>query len=188
MNVDDRAPAIMPRLRWQLWLFRTARATVAPVALMPRLVRRCRDGSKPARSGSVSVVVLCVLLASMAQTRHASAQPAIADESAVAANDPASLMSRDQWKAHIDETRRRVRDSAAANLLRSRKAIQPTPGEVSREATERVLRDYSLVSGDLVMTDRGLLMFRGRTGEEPKETDFEKVSDDAMTYRGRPGR
>ena len=186
MNVDDRSPAIMSWLRWRLRLCGAARATAAPVALMPRHVRRCRDGSKPARFGSAPVVALCVFLASTAQTPRASAQPA--DESAVVANDPASLMSRDQWKAHIDETRRRVRDSAAANLLRSRKATRPTPGEVSREATERVLRDYSLVSGDLVMTDRGLLMFRGRTGEEPKETDFEKVSDDAMTYRGRPGR
>ena len=179
----------MPALRWWLRFCQVARATVAPAVSMPRAVRRWRGRSKPARSGSGWILVaLCTLLASIAETRRAPAQPVIGDESAVDANDPASLMSRDQWKAHIDEIKRRVRDSAAANLLRSRRAIQPTPSELSREATERVLRDYSLVFGDLVMTDRGLLMFRGRTGEEPKETDFEKVSDDTMTYRGRPGR
>ena len=94
-----------------------------------------------------------------------------------------------RWsKAHVNDIRRRVRDSAATNLMLSRRAIQPTPGELSREATQRVLRDYSLVPGDLVMTDRGLMVFRGRTGEEPKEADFERVSGDAVIHRGQAGR
>lgn len=151
---------------------------------MPEIVRRIRGGPKPTRSVLARVFVFfCYLLASNAQTQRASAQFALSDEPAAVAHDPASLMSRDEWKAHVNEIKRRVRNSAAINLLRSRKAIQPTQGELNREATERVLRDYSLVSGDLVMTDRGLLVFRGRTGEEPKEADFEKVSDDAITHR-----
>jgi hypothetical protein len=179
----------MPWSGWRLFLCRISRASAAPITLMLKIVRRIRRGSKPAGAGSAWVfVVLCALLASIAQTQCAQAQIAIPEESAVVANDPALLMSRDQWKAHVNDIKRRIRDSAAINLLRSRKTSHPTPGELSREATERVLRDYSLVSGDLVMTDRGLLVFRGRAGEEPKEADFEKVSDDAVISRRQPGR
>jgi hypothetical protein len=126
--------------------------------------------------GLARVFAMCCLLGIVVHTSRAKAQAAIPDEPLISSADPASLMSREEWRDHVGAIKQRIRNSAAIHLKRSRQIVKPTPDELSREATRRVLSDYSLAPGDLVMTDRGLLVFKGRTGEEPNEADFEKTS------------
>ena len=145
----------------------------------------------PARPGSLSLrwkVLNSALGASViliAQVASASSQIAVSDEVAVSdekdtvTDNSRHEVSREGWRAHVDEARKRVRASAGVYLERSRSRREPTTRELSREATERALKDYSLVRGDIVVTDNGIFVFKGRSGEEPKDTDFERLPGDA---------
>jgi hypothetical protein len=76
---------------------------------------------------------------------------------------PDSLIPRDGRKRRIDDARKRAeqarRDWQLNPPLRS---FAPDPPE--KIATERVLGDDTLQPGDIVSTDKGLFLFRGRSG------------------------
>jgi hypothetical protein len=143
----------------------------------PLNARSKRLSSLP-RPSSILNTALCASIILIAQIVNASAQVAISSEKAPVTDDSPSQFSRAEWQAHINEVRKRVRASAGIYLERSRNRREPTTSELSREATERVLKDYSLVRGDIVMTDNGMFVFKGRSGEEPKDTDFEPLQAD----------
>jgi hypothetical protein len=48
----------------------------------------------------------------------------------------------------------------------------PTPDPPDKIATQRVLDDDTLQPGDIVSTDKGLFLFRGRSGPDGQTADF----------------
>jgi hypothetical protein len=59
-------------------------------------------------------------------------------------------------------------------LERRRHAVfePPSTADEERLASERVLNDDSLQSGDIVSTDKGLFIFKGRSDQERSFSDF----------------
>ena len=82
-------------------------------------------------------------------------------------------VSREQWRAQIQQSRER------ADLMRregrSFVAPAPTSDEVAAEASKRVLEDDSLLPGDIVSTNHGLFQFRGAVGGERTRDDFVRI-------------
>jgi hypothetical protein len=79
--------------------------------------------------------------------------------------------SRNRWQQKIEDAKRRARDVA-----RERRAhpelYMPIPEDPDLVATERVLNDESLQTGDIVSTNKGLFVFRGRIDQPRREEDF----------------
>lgn len=87
---------------------------------------------------------------------------------------PDSLISRSDWKHRIEQARGRAeqgRREWRLNAPLRRLAVDP-PDKV---ATQRVLNDDTLQPGDIVSTDKGLFVFRGRFGADGQATDFVPV-------------
>ncbi|MCK1396177.1 hypothetical protein [Bradyrhizobium sp. 1] len=86
-----------------------------------------------------------------------------------------SLIPREDWKLRIEEARKRAalarRDWQLNAPLRT---LAPAPPE--RIATQRVLSDDTLQPGDIVSTDKGLFLFRGRSGADGQSTDFVPIA------------
>jgi hypothetical protein len=85
--------------------------------------------------------------------------------------DATSAMSREQWLDRVAAAKRRAQQSALEQRERSKLSAAPL---IDRDhaASERVLNDDSLQSGDIVSTDKGLFLFRGRPDGERRESDF----------------
>lgn len=101
------------------------------------------------------------------------AQPVEVIENSQAAA-PADTMTREEWQAHILDVRRRVQEENARRRLMPRQPVHPTTEEIEQIATERVLSDGSLRFGDIVITNRGKFVFRGREND-PKPEDFVRL-------------
>ena len=89
-----------------------------------------------------------------------------------APDDNVSLdMSRDQWRQRVAEAKRRARQFVLEHRGRS---TFDTPSMADQEqiASERVLSDDVLKRGDIVSTNKGLFVFRGRPDQERRESDF----------------
>ena len=82
-----------------------------------------------------------------------------------------SEISREQWIAHVQETRRKLQ-GAAAERRKNFVPEVPSRADEERRASERVLSDDSLQQGDIVSTDRGLFVFRGQPDRERSSADF----------------
>lgn len=88
-----------------------------------------------------------------------------------------TLISREQWLANGEEARRRI-----DQMRREGRSFAPPPQsveEAAREASQRALEDDSLRAGDIVSTDRGLLVFKGRSSGEPGLNDFAPLNSGA---------
>jgi hypothetical protein len=97
------------------------------------------------------------------------AQDATSSPAAEDASPP--NMSREQWRERVVEAKRRARQLALEN--RGRIMFNaPSAAEEERIASERVLNEYSLQSGDIVSTNKGLYVFRGRPDRERRDSDF----------------
>ncbi|GLR88531.1 hypothetical protein GCM10007857_52430 [Bradyrhizobium iriomotense] len=85
---------------------------------------------------------------------------------------PDSLMSREDWKRRIADARKRADQARLDWKLQAplRAAIPPDPPE--KIATQRVLNDDTLRPGDVVSTDKGLFIFRGRSGPDGETPEF----------------
>jgi hypothetical protein len=82
-------------------------------------------------------------------------------------------MPRVQWRERILEDKRRARQLAIGQ--RGRMPYQPPPPsreEEDREASGRVLNDDSLQPGDIVSTNKGPFVFKGRPDRERGNGDF----------------
>ena len=92
---------------------------------------------------------------------------------AQAVSEDSAEVSREQWRAQIQQSRER------ADLMRREGrtfvAPAPTPDEVAAEASRRVLEDDSLLPGDIVSTSHGLFQFRGAVGGERTRDDFVRI-------------
>jgi hypothetical protein len=80
-------------------------------------------------------------------------------------------IDRDQWRERVAEARHRARQFALKQRERSTFDAAPIVDEESI-ASERVLNDESLRRGDIVSTNKGLFVFRGRSDQEHRESDF----------------
>ena len=93
--------------------------------------------------------------------------------------------TRLQWREHVIDTKRRVQDEAAQRRLeRPRTRVEPSPEDEARRRSEIVLSDDSLVPGDIVMTDKGMLRFKGRSNDE-EIGDFEPVNSPVLKAKGK---
>lgn len=88
---------------------------------------------------------------------------------------PDSHISREDWRRRIGEARSRAeqarRDWRQNAPLRT---FAPDPPE--KIATERVLSDDTLQPGDIVSTDKGFFVFRGRSGADGQAADFAPIA------------
>jgi hypothetical protein len=80
-------------------------------------------------------------------------------------------IGRDQWRERVAEAKRRARQFALEQRERLTFEATPMVDEESM-ASERVLNDDSLRRGDIVSTNKGLFVFRGRSDQEHRESDF----------------
>ncbi|WP_339028243.1 hypothetical protein WI604_25785 [Bradyrhizobium symbiodeficiens] len=82
-------------------------------------------------------------------------------------------MSRDRWRDTLKASRER------ANLMRRERrglpTYQPRLRMSAEEASKRILEDESLIPGDVVSTNRGLLRFQGSPEREHRPEDFVPV-------------
>lgn len=96
-------------------------------------------------------------------------QPSVAQDQ----SEPDQAISREQWRANVEEARRRV-----DQMRREGRSFAPPtqPAEdASKEMLQKILEDDSLRAGDIVSTERGLLVFKGRSSGEPGRIDFAPV-------------
>lgn len=88
---------------------------------------------------------------------------------------PDSLVPREDWRRRIDDARKRAeqarRDWQFNAPLR---LVVPDPPE--KIATQRVLGDDTLQPGDIVSTDKGFFLFRGRSGADGQTADFAPIA------------
>lgn len=125
------------------------------------------------------VVLVVVLQAWSGQGRasdEASTMPPITDDqTSDLGPSPDSLLSREDWKRRIEEARKRAalarRDWQLNAPLRM---LAPDPPE--KIATQRVLSDDTLQPGDIVSTDKGLFLFRGRSGADGQTAVFVPIA------------
>lgn len=99
------------------------------------------------------------------------ATPAAEDPGDHLALSPESLISRDDWKRRIEDARNRAGQARRDWRLNAPQRM-PAPDPPEKIATERVLNDDTLQPGDIVSTDKGLFLFRGRSGTEGQSADF----------------
>ena len=83
-------------------------------------------------------------------------------------------VSREQWLADIEAARRRVEERGREG--RSFAPSVPSDEEAARETFQRILEDDSLRAGDIVVTSRGPLMFKGQSSNERSLSDFAPVA------------
>lgn len=83
-------------------------------------------------------------------------------------------MSREQWQDTLKVSRER-----ADLMRRERKGLPayqpPSANQLAEEASRRILEDDSLLPGDIVSTNRGLLRFQGSAERARKPEDFVPV-------------
>src|ERR1035437_8693526 len=85
--------------------------------------------------------------------------------------DPAFQLTRDQWRERVRTTKLRIQEQAARRRIQD---ADNGPTEEAERASERVLNDDSLMKGDIVVTDKGMFVFRGRSNEEHKARSEER--------------
>lgn len=84
---------------------------------------------------------------------------------------PDSLVSRKDWARRIQQARARAEEARREGRLGAAlRVFKPDPPE--KIASERVVADDTLQPGDIVSTDRGFLLFRGRSGADGQRGDF----------------
>jgi hypothetical protein len=84
-----------------------------------------------------------------------------------------SQMSREQWRAHIKNSRER-----SEIIRRERRYLipqPPTPEELAEAASRRALEDDSLRPGDVVSTNKGLFRYQGSLDRERRSEDFVRI-------------
>ncbi len=97
-----------------------------------------------------------------------------AEDVAASTTDDSPLqpeISRNAWRQRIEDAKRRARE-VAQERREHPELYMPIPEDPDLVATERVLNDESLQAGDIVSTNQGMFVFRGRTDQPRREEDF----------------
>ncbi|MGJ5206504.1 hypothetical protein [Bradyrhizobium sp. HKCCYLR20261] len=77
---------------------------------------------------------------------------------------PDSTISREAWRKKVEQARERAERARQEAASRPREAPPARPS-AAQVATERVLNDETLQTGDIVATDKGLFVLRGRSDD-----------------------
>lgn len=85
-----------------------------------------------------------------------------------------SLISREDWKRRIGEARSRA-ERARLDWRLNAPLRMVAPDSPEKIATARVLSDDTLQPGDIVSTDKGFFLFRGRSGPGGQAADLVPV-------------
>jgi hypothetical protein len=96
------------------------------------------------------------------------------EEVAASATDDGPLqpeISRNAWRQRIEDARKRARE-VARERREHPELYMPIPEDPDLVATERVLNDESLQTGDIVSTNKGMFVFRGRADQPRRQEDF----------------
>lgn len=80
--------------------------------------------------------------------------------------NPDSLLSREEWQMRISKARARAEQARRDWSLLPHEPPFSDPKALERAATERVLNDDTLEPGDIVATNRGLLVYRAQDGQQ----------------------
>ncbi|MGY3604942.1 MULTISPECIES: hypothetical protein [unclassified Bradyrhizobium] len=88
---------------------------------------------------------------------------------------PPPEISRNAWRQRIEDAKRRARE-VARERREHPELYMPIPEDPDLIATERVLNDESLQTGDIVSTNKGLFVFRGRIDQPRRQEDFVPLS------------
>ncbi len=70
--------------------------------------------------------------------------------------------------------------------LRPPEPLRPTVEEQARVASEQVLSDSTLARGDIIVTTKGLFVFKGQKSEQ--RLDFEAVQSSRLSRPGAAGK
>ncbi|MGY3614233.1 hypothetical protein [Bradyrhizobium sp. USDA 10063] len=100
------------------------------------------------------------------------------EDAAASATDDGPLqpeISRNAWRQRIEDAKRRARE-VARERREHPELYMPIPEDPDLVATERVLSDESLQTGDVVSTNKGLFVFRGRIDQPRRQEDFVPLS------------
>jgi hypothetical protein len=92
------------------------------------------------------------------------------------------------WQQHIEEERWRIRNEAMLRSLRPPEPLRPTVEEQARVASEQVFSDSTLARGDIIVTTKGLFVFKGQKSEQRLPDDFEAVQSSRLTRPGDAGK
>ncbi|MFH0301559.1 hypothetical protein AAFX91_30950 [Bradyrhizobium sp. 31Argb] len=84
-------------------------------------------------------------------------------------------ISRNAWRQRIEDAKIRARE-VARERREHPELYMPIPEDPDLIATERVLNDESLQTGDIVSTNKGLFVFRGRIDQPRRQEDFVPLS------------
>jgi len=123
-----------------------------------------------------AVVVLVVALHAWSGQGRANDEvsPSIGEDQANGSSQD-SLVSREDWKRRIEDARKRAEQARRDWRLNAPlRTYEPDPPE--KIATERVLRDDTLQPGDIVSTDKGFFLYRGRFGADGQTADFVPIA------------
>ena len=141
--------------------------------------------NRPRRPNRVQIAAVLGLLTAVfsVQPMRAHAEDTPSEFSSV---DPDLGLTREQWRRHVRETKRRVQEEAAQRRLEGpRGRVEPSQEDEARRISESVLNDDSLVPGDVVMTDKGMFVFRGRSNGADNARDFEPVEGPGLKAKGK---
>jgi hypothetical protein len=159
--VDDPSPSTIKSAAAALPMLTIDRLGSKIVTVVANL---CNGHFDMALGGKICCACVCItLMSGPAAAEEERARELNADRwgRAEADVDFDSSISREEWKLRVD--RARARSEQARQEWRSRLAapfnVANSPEQL---ASERVLNDETLRPGDIVATDRGLLLYLGR--------------------------
>jgi hypothetical protein len=87
--------------------------------------------------------------------------------------DDQPQISREEWQAQVKASRERLETMRREH--RRFAPRPPTPEERAEESSKQILKDESLVPGDVVSTNQGLFLFQGSRDGERRPEDFVKI-------------
>jgi hypothetical protein len=135
----------------------------------------CDIGYRPGEPARVQrfralpVIASAIVLFSAALGERALAQDITTKEALE--EDPTRDISRDEWRERVAEAKRRAQQLALENRERLMFS-HPSVADEEQIASERVLNDDSLQPGDIVSTNKGLYVFKGRSDRERRDSNF----------------
>ena len=129
--------------------------------------------AKPKTGLGWRAFVLAIFCWHLILTPHVFAQDFDPERPRLEAEDPLANMTREEWQERVRQARRQAQDAAAKARSEHSYDAGPSPEDVARRASERVLNDSTLERGDIVVTDKGTFVFRGSPDDGRKPGDFE---------------
>ncbi|WJR81399.1 hypothetical protein [Bradyrhizobium sp. NP1] len=83
-----------------------------------------------------------------------------------------STLTREQWQQRVEKARRQS-EEFVANMC-AQPAVPLAPEEKEKEAADRAINDPTLQHGDIVITNKGFVVFTGRS-EQHEPGDFQQA-------------